>query len=294
MPGPAMAAVFSSTINQQAHRRSRVGQGRARASKDAQMAQTSPGHVYLIGAGPGDPDLLTVKAQRLLRSAQVVVHDRLVSAEIMALLPETAQLVDVGKSPNNHPFPQANINALLVSLAGRHREVVRLKGGDPYMFGRGSEEVAALREAGISYTAVPGITAGQGVSSATGVPLTHRGLATGVRFVTGHCRAGRDLDLDWAGLANEETTLVFYMGRGHAQEISEKLTGAGMSADMPVMVVVDGTRATEERHFTTLADLGAVAEQTEKARPTLIVIGRVVDLADDLVLPMAVEQVGHG
>lgn len=294
MPGQARAAVFSSTINQQVHRGpARRGRG-AGASKDAQMAQTSPGHVFLIGAGPGNPDLLTVKAERLLRKAQVVVHDRLVSAEIMALLPETAQLVDVGKSPDNHPFPQANINALLVSLAARHGEVVRLKGGDPYMFGRGSEEVAALRAAGISYTVVPGITAGQGVSSATGVPLTHRGLATGVRFVTGHCRAGRDLDLDWRGLANEETTLVFYMGRGHAREISDKLTAAGMAAEMPVMVVVDGTRATEERYFTTLAGLSAVAERTEKARPTLIVIGRVVDLADDLVLPVAVEQVSHG
>ncbi len=260
------------------------------------MTLSTPGHVTLIGAGPGDPDLLTVKAHRAICSAQVVVHDRLVSPEILSLIPATAQRVDVGKSPNHHPFPQANINALLVSLAGRHPNVLRLKGGDPYMFGRGSEEVAALRDAGITYSVIPGISAGQGVSSATGVPLTHRGLATGVRFVTGHCRAGHDLDLDWAGMADPDTTLVFYMGRGHAALIAGNLVAAGLRADTPTMLVVDGTRATEERHFTTLDGLGRKAAQIDKSRPTLIVIGRVVDLADDLVVPMAeaMEQIGHG
>ena len=254
------------------------------------------GHVYLIGAGPGDPDLLTIKALRLIEAAEIVVHDRLVSPEIMALVPERAKRVDVGKAAGHHPFPQANINALLVSLARKSGKVVRLKGGDPYLFGRGSEEVAALRAAGVSYSVVPGITSAQGISSATGVPLTHRGLATSVRFVTGHCRAGHALDLDWDGLADPDTTLAIYMGRGHAAEISRCLIEAGRAGDTPVMLVVDGTRPSEERHFTTLADLGAVAGRLDKARPTLILVGRVVDLADDLVqrAESVLDEVRHG
>ena len=254
------------------------------------------GHVYLIGSGPGDPDLLTVKALRLIQEAEIVVHDRLVSPEIMALVPEGAQKIDVGKAPDHHPFPQANINALLVSLARRFGKVVRLKGGDPYMFGRGSEEVDVLRDAGVPYTVVPGITSAQGIASVTGVPLTHRGLATGVRFVTGHCRAGHELDLDWDSLADANTTLAIYMGRGHAGEIAARLIGAGLEAETPVMLVVDGTRATEERHFTTLAGLGEVAGRLERTRPTLIIVGRVVSLADDLVAEEArvLDEVGHG
>ena len=254
------------------------------------------GHVYLIGAGPGDPDLLTVKAMRLIQQAEIVVHDRLASSEVMALVPKTAQTFDVGKAPDHHPFPQANINALLVSLARRAGKVVRLKGGDPYIFGRGSEEVDVLRDAGVPYTVVPGITSAQGIASVTGVPLTHRGLATGVRFVTGHCRAGHDLDLDWEGLADAETTLVVYMGRGHATEISRRLIQTGRAPETPVMLVVDGTRPSEERHFTTLANLGPIAAGLDKRRPTLIVIGQVVSLADDLVqvADHALEQVGHG
>ena len=254
------------------------------------------GHVYLIGAGPGDPDLLTVRALRLIEQAEIVVHDRLVSDEIMALVPANAQRIDVGKAPDHHPFPQANINALLVSLAARGGKVIRLKGGDPYMFGRGSEEVAELRDAGVSYTVVPGITSAQGIASRTGVPLTHRGLATGVRFVTGHCRAGHELDLDWKSLADPDTTLAVYMGRGQAAEIASRLIGAGLSADTPAMLVVDGTRATEERHFTTLAHLGEVAATLDAKRPTLMMIGRVVSLADALAVRTTemFERVGHG
>lgn len=253
------------------------------------------GHVYLIGAGPGDPDLLTVRALRLIRQAEIVVHDRLVSPEILALVPPDAQMIDVGKSVDHHPFPQANINALLVSLAARSGKVVRLKGGDPYMFGRGSEEVAVLRDAGVAYTVVPGITSAQGIASTTGVPLTHRGLATGVRFVTGHCRAGHELDLDWDGLADPETTLAVYMGRGHADEISRRLIAAGMPADLPVMLVVDGTRATEERYFTTLAEMGGVAAELDPRRPTLMMIGRVVSLADAFAVQGAetLDRVSH-
>ena len=256
------------------------------------------GHVNLVGSGPGDPDLLTVKALRLIESARVVVHDRLVSKAILDLVHPDAQLIDVGKSPDHHPFPQANINALLVAFARRHGEVLRLKGGDPYMFGRGSEEVAVLRDAGISFTVVPGITAAQGIAATTDVPLTHRGLSTGVRFVTGHCRAGHDLDLDWDSLADPDTTLVVYMGRGHAERIAGSLIAAGLPKDMPTMLVVDGTRPTEARYYTTLAGMPQVAERLLKSRPVLIVIGRVVDLAGDLVDAMTdgavLDQVSHG
>ncbi len=240
-----------------------------------------PGHVYLVGAGPGDPDLLTLKALRAIEAADVIVHDRLVSPEILALAGPDAQLINVGKAPDHHPFPQANINALLVALAGRQARVVRLKGGDPYMFGRGSEEALVLRDAGISFTAIPGISAAQGVAASTGVPLTHRGLATGVRFVTGHCRAGHELDLDWNGLADPETTLAIYMGRGHAAQISERLIESGLNPETPVMLVRDGTRPTESRAYATLAGLEDAAATLELIGPVLIVIGRVVDLAED-------------
>lgn len=261
------------------------------------MAPVRPeSHVYLVGAGPGDPELLTIKALRLIETADVIVHDRLVSSQILDLAGPKTRLIDVGKSPDHHPFPQPNINALLVSLAGKYCKIVRLKGGDPYLFGRGSEEAAALRNAGISFTAVPGISSAQGIASATGVPLTHRGLATGVRFVTGHCQAGHDLDLDWRGLADCDTTLVVYMGRRHADQIAERLIAHGMPAKTPVMLVVDGTRVTEERYFTTLAQLGGMAASLEQTRPVLIVIGSVVDLASDVLLHQdeIMEQASHG
>lgn len=253
-------------------------------------------HVYLVGAGPGDPGLLTVKALRLIEMADVIVHDRLVSDEILELARPETRMINVGKSPGNHPFPQPNINALLVSLAGKFSKIVRLKGGDPYLFGRGSEEAAALRDANIAFTTVPGVSSAQGIASAAGVPLTHRGLANSVRFVTGHCQAGRDLDLDWHGLANADTTLIVYMGRRHAARIAERLTAHGMSSETPAMLVVDGTRSTEERHYTNLAGLGEVADSLEKTRPVLIVIGNVVNLAADILHQQGevIRQAEHG
>lgn len=254
------------------------------------------GHVFLVGAGPGDPELLTMKAHRLIESAPVIVHDRLVSREVMALAKADARLIDVGKRPGHHPFPQANINALLVSLAAKEKQIVRLKGGDPYVFGRGSEEVAALRAAGIPCTVVPGITSAQGIAATTGVALTHRGLATGVRFVTGHCRAGHDLDLDWQGLADPETTLVVYMGRGHATAISARLIAHGLDPKIPAMLVANGTRPNETRHFATLATLGPAAARLHSSQPVLIVIGHVVELAeqDRLACRTLLDQVGYG
>ena len=187
------------------------------------MKNPLTGKVALIGAGPGDPELLTLRALKAIEQADVVVYDRLVSPEILALVPAHIRRIDVGKMPKFHTMPQEAINELLVSLALQGHNVARLKGGDPMIFGRGSEEAAALREAGISVTYVPGITAAQGAAASTGVPLTHRGLATGVRYVTGHRAKDQPLDLDWSSLASEATTLVVYMGAANIAEIADQL-----------------------------------------------------------------------
>lgn len=238
-----------------------------------------PGQVTLVGAGPGDPDLLTCKALKTLQTASIVVHDKLVSGPILDLIPKATPRIDVGKSPDHHPVPQEEINELLVRLSHKFPHVVRLKGGDPYMFARGSEEIAELRLAGVPVSVVPGISAAQGVAAATGAPLTHRGLATGVRFVTGHCRAGHSLDLDWRGLADADTTLVFYMGRGHAYQIAGALMAHGLAPSTPAMLVANGTRPNQLNRFCDLAELGATADKMPKAAPVLMMIGKVVALA---------------
>lgn len=237
------------------------------------------GIVHLVGAGPGDPDLLTVRARRLIETAGAVVYDRLVAAEIIALIPPSALRLDVGKAPGLHPVPQEEINALLVALARRGLRVVRLKGGDPLTFGRGSEEAAHLRRHGIPCEVVPGITSAAGCAAAIGVPLTHRGLASGVRYVTGHCRGDRPLELNWASLADPDTTLVVYMGLAHIAEIAARLVAAGLPAGTPLAAVASGTTP-RQRHL--IATLGTVAEAVaalEDAGPVLFIIGRVVALA---------------
>ena len=239
------------------------------------------GRVFLVGAGPGDPELLTLKAMRLIGRAEALVHDRLVSPEILALAPASARMVPVGKAPKAHPVPQHRINAMLVELAREGVNVVRLKGGDPFIFGRGSEEMEELRAAGIPCEIVPGITAAQGCSAATGVPLTHRGLATSVRYVTGHCRADLPLDLDWAGLADPETTLVIYMGAASIAEISAKLTGHGMPGDLPVLAIANGTTPRERRLVSRLDRVAAEAAEARFAGPLLFVVGKVVSLYEE-------------
>lgn len=243
---------------------------------------THKGQVFLVGAGPGDPELLTLKALRMLQEADVVVHDRLVSRAVLDLVPTGVRMIDVGKRANHHPVPQGEINALLVSLAMDGAKVARLKGGDPLIFGRGSEEAAALRAVGIDVVIAPGITAAQGVSAASGVPLTHRGLATGVRFVTGHCQAGQPLNFDWSGLANPDTTLVVYMGRANMQQIAGELLAHGMPADHPVLVVANGTRPNETRLVTQLGALQTARKSVRTAGPVLFIIGRVVSLLDGI------------
>lgn len=239
-----------------------------------------PGHVYLVGAGPGDPDLLTVKALRLLSEAEVVVYDRLVSHEIMMLANPLAVHIPVGKEPRRHSVPQSEINRILVRQALAGRMTVRLKGGDPFVFGRGSEEAIALRAAGIACEVVPGITAAQGCAASTGVPLTHRGLATGVRFITGHCRQDEPLDFDWRGLADPATTLVVYMGAANIDLIASRLVAEGLPPTTPVLAINNGTTPQERR---VLSVLGAVAREAEAAQfdgPVLFVIGAVVTLYD--------------
>ncbi len=240
------------------------------------------GHVYLIGCGPGDPDLLTIKALRALQSADVVVHDRLVSPEIMALVPAGTRRVDVGKLPKFHKVPQEAINSLLVDLAREGLSVARLKGGDPLIFGRGSEEAEACRAAGVAVSYVPGITSAQGVAASTGVPLTHRGLATGVRYVTGHRARDASLDLDWASLASEETTLVVYMGVSNIAEIALQLMRHGMSPTLPVLAVSAATTPRETRFLSTLGAIGTDAARAQPEAPVLFVIGHVAGMYPEI------------
>jgi uroporphyrin-III C-methyltransferase len=253
-----------------------------------------PGSVHLVGAGPGDPELLTLKALRLIQSADVVVHDRLVSPEIMALVPAGVRRIDVGKLPKFHKVPQEAINALLVDLAREGLVVARLKGGDPLIFGRGSEEAEVLRAAGIPVEYVPGITAAQGAAAATGVPLTHRGLATGVRYVTGHRAKDAGLDLDWASLASEDTTLVVYMGAANIAEIAFQLMRHGLPAGMPVLAVSGATTPQEERILSTLGSVAADVATRAPEAPVLFMIGRVVELYPEIALADALACEGAG
>lgn len=237
-----------------------------------------PGQVFLVGAGPGDPELLTLKAVRMLGLAQAVVYDRLVSEEVLALAPPLARMILVGKSPKSHPVPQEKINEILIDLAHDGLTVVRLKGGDPCIFGRGSEEAAALHAAGVPVEVAPGITAAQGAAASTGVPLTHRGLAHSVRYVTGHCRDDLPLDLDWAGLADPDTTLVVYMGVANIAEVAARLIEHGMPASLPVMAVARATTPQERRLVTRLDRVAADLAGSSLSGPTLFVIGQVVSL----------------
>ncbi|MFZ1481345.1 MAG: uroporphyrinogen-III C-methyltransferase [Paracoccaceae bacterium] len=247
---------------------------------DHRPASRETGHVHLIGAGPGDPELLTLKALKAIEGADVVVHDRLVSPEIMALVPAGARRIDVGKLPKFHKVPQEGINALLVDLARAGHRVARLKGGDPMIFGRGSEEAEACRVAGVPVSYIPGITSAQGAAASTGVPLTHRGLATGVRYVTGHRARDAALDLDWASLACQETTLVVYMGVSNIAEIALQLMRHGMPPALPVLAVASATTPRETRLASTLGQIGTDVARAEPEAPVLFVIGHVAGMYD--------------
>lgn len=259
------------------------------------------GRVYLVGAGPGDPDLLTVKALRLLREADVVVYDRLVSEEILALVPDGVSRIFVGKSAGNHVLPQDEINRIIAKLAHAGHMVVRLKGGDPFIFGRGGEEALHLAEQGIEFQVVPGITAAVACAAYAGIPVTHRGLASGVQLVAGHCRGKIPLELDWGALAHRELTLVFYMGLANLREIRAGLMGAGRPGATPVAVVADGTKPSQQRLITTLDRAPDDIAACGITPPAVVIIGDVVTLSakldwfvpDDRILaPIA--RVGNG
>ena len=239
--------------------------------------------VYLVGAGPGDPDLLTVKALRLLQNAEVVVYDRLVSKEILDLIPAGVKRIYVGKATAQHHMSQDEINDVLLNLATAGHNVVRLKGGDPFTFGRGSEEAQYLIRHGIRYEVVPGITAAAACSAYAGIPLTHRAKARGVRLMAGHCKSDEPLELDWRSLADPDTTLVFYMGLANAEQISAELIAAGLSADMPAAIVENGTVNNRQRScITTLQDLSRTIKQEAVQAPAILIIGRVVEFAEEL------------
>ena len=236
--------------------------------------------VYLVGTGPGDPDLLTVKALRLLQNADVVIYDRLVSEGILEQIPSGVSKIYVGKKTGNHTLPQNEINQLLLNLADTERTIVRLKGGDPFIFGRGSEEALLLSQHDIKFEVVPGITAASACTSYAGIPLTHRGLSQGVQFVTGHSQADKPLELDWNSLADENKTTVIYMGLANIGLISNKLINAGLDKNTPAAAIQNGTTAKQNRVLTTLSQLAA--DSSTLQAPVIFVIGKVVTLANQL------------
>ncbi|EGQ9629206.1 uroporphyrinogen-III C-methyltransferase [Vibrio cholerae] len=251
------------------------GSGYVRAAR----SQLQAGEVALVGAGPGDPELLTVKALSYLQQADVVLYDYLVSDEIMALIPSETILVCVGKRAGHHSVPQEKTNQLLVDFARQGYRVVRIKGGDPFMFGRGGEELEVLFEAGVKFQVVPGITAAAGATAYAGIPLTHRDYAQSALFVTGHLKAQAE-DLDWSTLARGKQTLVIYMGLSNAEAIAEQLQLHGRQASTPVAIIERGTQANQQVLIGTLQTLPSLASQAQS--PALIVVGEVVALAAKL------------
>ncbi len=248
---------------------------------DDENAAANRGEVFLVGGGPGDPDLLTFRALRLMQQCDVCVYDKLVSPEVMELVRRDAELIYVGKARDQHTMPQEEINALLARLALEGKRVLRLKGGDPFIFGRGGEEIETLMQHGIPFQVVPGITAANGVSSYAGIPLTHRDYAQACLFITGHLKDGT-LDLDWASMARPKQTVVIYMGLVGLAQICEQLIAHGVSPNMPVAVVQQGTTQRQRVVAATLADLAEKVAAAELKPPCLTIIGEVVQLREKL------------
>jgi uroporphyrin-III C-methyltransferase len=239
------------------------------------------GTVYLVGAGPGDPELLTLRALRIIGDADILVYDQLVSDAILALVNPAAERIYAGKQRGNHAVPQDDLNQLLVKLARTHKRIVRLKGGDPYTFGRGGEEVETLRENGIPFEVVPGVTAAAGVAAYAGIPLTHRNYAQACVFVTGHLKDG-SMNLDWPGLARRRQTVIIYMGLHGLSYLCEQLIAHGLPTDWPAAIVQQGTTPNQRTVTGTLTTLPALAESAGLKAPTLIIVGEVVRLKDKL------------
>lgn len=243
--------------------------------------KTPKGEVYLVGAGPGDPELLTLKALRLMQQADVVIYDRLVSPPILDLCRRDAEKIYVGKARSNHSVPQDGINALLVEYAAQGKRVCRLKGGDPFIFGRGGEEIQELFAAGVAFQVVPGITAASGCSAYAGIPLTHRDYAQSVRFLTGHLKEGSP-ELPWHELVYENQTLVLYMGLVGLEKICAQLIAHGQRPNMPVALISKGTTPDQKVVVGTLADIASKVSEHQIQAPTLTIIGEVVKLREQL------------
>jgi len=251
------------------------------AIDDAGQSSDKSGEVYLVGSGPGDPDLITFRALRLMQQADVVVYDRLVSQPILDMVRRDADMIYAGKARSNHTLTQESINELLVRLAKEGKRVLRLKGGDPFIFGRGGEEIETLAEEGIPFQVVPGITAASGCAAYAGIPLTHRDYAQSCIFVTGHLKDG-SVDLDWQKLVRPSQTIVFYMGLHSVPIICKELIAHGMRPDMPVALIQQGTTENQRVFIDQLSTLPAFMEKEDVKPPTIIIVGEVVSLHEKL------------
>jgi len=263
-----------------------------KALDEAAAAGQPRGEVYLVGAGPGDPDLLTFRALRLLQQADVIVYDRLVSEEILDMARRDADLVYVGKRRNQHTLQQEDINQLLARIAKKGKRVLRLKGGDPFIFGRGGEEIETLMQEGVNFQIVPGITAAAGAASYAGIPLTHREHAHSVVFVTGHLKDG-SMDLNWKALAQPQQTIVVYMGLLGVKELCAQLVAHGLAAETPIALVQKATTRQQKVVVGTLGSMPQIIETTEIKPPTLIIVGDVVTLHKKLAWFGGAESVGE-
>lgn len=255
-------------------------------------ASRQQGKVWLVGAGPGDADLLTVKAVRAIENADVIFFDQLVSSDIRALFPKQVPAIYVGKVKNCHSVAQSDLNQMLVEHAQRGLNVCRIKGGDPFVFGRGGEELLELRQAGCEAEVIPGITAASGCSTSADIPLTHRGVSQGCTLVTGH--GEKELNLNWQALAGLNHTLVFYMGVTRAGLISQQLTNAGLSAKTPAAIIENGCRDNQRVITTELGTLSAAVSEHNVKSPALIMVGDVVNLAQQLnAIESQLKDAGH-
>lgn len=276
-------AGLQSVTTKKAHQATLValdGGGLSNSYTRLSRSQLRAGEVALVGAGPGDPELLTVKALNYLQQADVVLYDYLVSEDIMALIPSTTILVCVGKRAGHHSVPQEKTNQLLVDFAQLGHRVVRIKGGDPFMFGRGGEELEVLADAGIAFQVIPGITAAAGATAYAGIPLTHRDYAQSALFITGHLKNDTIDEMEWPTLARGHQTLVIYMGLMNATMITQQLLLHGRQASTPIAIIERGTQQAQKVFRGVLQDLPQLATQAQS--PALIVIGEVVALADKL------------
>lgn len=238
------------------------------------------GKVYLVGAGPGEGGLLTIKGLDLIKRADVIVYDRLVGEEVMEFIPEDKELINVGKNAGDHPVPQWRINEILLEEAEKDKMVVRLKGGDPFIFGRGGEELELLKEKGIDFEVVPGITSSIAVPAYAGVPVTHRDYCSSLHIITGHARAGGELSIDYDSLVKLNGTLIFMMSVASLPDISEGLLKAGMDPEMPCAIIENGTRSYQRKFIGKLSEIAEISRANHVISPSVILVGKVAELSD--------------